>query len=750
MRDAKTKRALSRVLLLCAAAGASSAAHAQSVVPQAGANPFPINQTATTDNLIVLTAGSAERLDSAYVENFGNPKYNWIVHFDRADEYLRWTVSLRSAATYQVTMPVAAGAAGTTFDLFVDGVQASSGTSTRPEWDRISLGTISLPAGQHTITLKRAAAGASATIKSLELLRESDAAAYASRVAAFRADTATFSNYDYGLMLQYGPWGYPRSGPKKSIDQQAADFDVPAFVAMVKSTGAKYVLWSITWWTYQISAPIAEVDAIVGNGDRTSQRDLIGDVAAALKKEGIGFYLYYHTGQDSHLGYDSTDWWQKQAWPDSFTLSGTGDRSVFFRNWTSVIAAIGNRYGSNLDGWFFDDGVVYYPAAFEALGAAARAGNAKRLISYNSWYAPSYTDFQDVSFGEICKPNAAPIGGDGRYQFGPEKGLASHCMETMETDWGIHYANQGIASPEFTAQTFFGTVALRARQKLPTSINLLMWEDGTVSPASLAVLQGAKRLFDDAAGCTFGCARYNNDNAVISYAGTWGRSTDRNAGDFGNDVSYTTANGDSATISFTGGAVRLFAPKDASYGDFEVVLDGVSQGTFSAYTSQPYTPRQLVYAKAGLSYGDHTLKIIKRSGNYMQIDHVDVDQSITRINDTSSAITKSGSWNLSANRTADDYQNDVSYTTTNGNSFSYTFNGTGVQILMPRDGGQGNVEFFLDGVSQGQTSTRATLDYHPQEVMFSIKDLAPGQHTVSARKVSGSYMQLDAIEITGN
>ena len=32
-----------------------------------------------------------------------------------------------------------------------------------------------------------------------------------------------------------------------------------------------------------------------------------------------------------------------------------------------------NRYGTNLDGFFFDDGMVlYYPASFEALHAAVR------------------------------------------------------------------------------------------------------------------------------------------------------------------------------------------------------------------------------------------------------------------------------------------------------------------------------------------------------------------------------------------
>ena len=112
-------------------------------------------------------------------------------------------------------------------------------------------------------------------------------------------------------MFQYGSWCYPPTGPKKSMEAQANDFDVPAFVNMVKSTGASYVIWSLTWWAYDMFAPITSVDAIVGHSNLTTTRDLIGEIANALDAEGIAFFLYYHLGQDSHVGYNSTDWWQR-------------------------------------------------------------------------------------------------------------------------------------------------------------------------------------------------------------------------------------------------------------------------------------------------------------------------------------------------------------------------------------------------------------------------------------------------------
>jgi len=99
---------------------------------------------------------------------------------------------------------------------------------------------------------------------------------------------------------------------------------------------------------------------------------------------------------------------------------------------------MGNRYGTNLDGWFFDDGTMYYPAPFEQLGQAARAGNPNRLVSYNAWIASGFTDFQDVYFAEgdhgEVHTGSAPVGGNGVFTSGSQKGLLQQAMFMMEQD----------------------------------------------------------------------------------------------------------------------------------------------------------------------------------------------------------------------------------------------------------------------------------------------------------------------------
>ena len=70
------------------------------------------------------------------------------------------------------------------------------------------------------------------------------------------------------------------------------DFDVAAFVDRAEETGASYVVWSITWGQQYISAPIKSLDKIIAG--RTTQRDLLGEMADLLHTKGIRLIYYYH------------------------------------------------------------------------------------------------------------------------------------------------------------------------------------------------------------------------------------------------------------------------------------------------------------------------------------------------------------------------------------------------------------------------------------------------------------------------
>lgn len=577
----------------------------------------------------VLMAGSGDLAGGAYPFLADPPKHFWVDGFVDSSQTVTWSVQSSAATTFHVDALVK-GPVGTAFDVKVNGTSALQFTKTDPDWVRMSAGTIAIPAGVSSVVMSRvtgSGGGGSASIKSIDLVSSASWAAYQQRVAAFRGAAAVtrdeFSQAGFGLMFQYGAWSYPATGPNPGIEDHTNAFDVEAFADLVQDTGAGYVIWSISWWTYQMQAPISAVDAAVGNGERTSSRDLVGELATEFRDRGIMFMLYYHTGHDSHLGYNSTDFWRAQQWPDSFTTTASGDRSTFFRNWTSTVTEIGERYGNLLDGWFFDDAHVYYPADFEALGTAARAGNPARLLSWNKTWAPDYTEFEDVVFGEDgclggAPTGAAPDGGNGVLTAGSHAGELEHCQEMLEQDWGVYRADQPITTQK-TALQLAGPVAARMQRNAPVSLTLMMHYPGVPSPASMQVLSELAGLLGN------GSPRINNTSGGFTYslAGQWGTSSNRGAGDYSDDVAYATANGASFEYAFTGTGIDYIGPA-SGLTMAEVYLDGAKVQTINR-TDAGYAPQVVLAHLTGLSNGSHTLKVVKTGGAYLQVDAVAVE-----------------------------------------------------------------------------------------------------------------------------
>ncbi|MBP2351804.1 hypothetical protein JOF29_002887 [Kribbella aluminosa] len=412
---------------------------------------------------------------------------------------LSWQLTTGRSGRYQAAV-LARGSRGQALHLEAPSTGSTASAPIAVDgWDRIKL-DIHLPAGPTELRLW-CDSGHNVAVKAIELLHEDEMSEYDARLAAFRTSSAPlraqFARSRFGLMFQYGPWSYPHRGEKPSIDQHVAEFDVQKFADWIASTGAEYLIWSATWWTYELAAPAPSVNNIVRRSGLTADRDLIDELSHAVTDRGMLFFLYYHTGQDRHLGYKSTDWWRAQQWPDAFSLTGRGDRQIFFDNCASVVSELGQRYGDRLSGWFIDDGLVFYPAPFERLAAAARAGNPRRLLSINSWIAPRYTDFQDIDFGEgsTGEPSygSALVGGNGTRRAGPRAGLQEHGMLRLEDDWGVHEAGQHLDRAPYTESQLRSLIDSAHARSVPITLNMALWHPGVPDPASLELVRSVGR-----------------------------------------------------------------------------------------------------------------------------------------------------------------------------------------------------------------------------------------------------------------
>jgi hypothetical protein len=249
---------------------------------------------------------------------------------------------------------------------------------------------------------------------------------------------------------------------------------------------------------------------------------------------------------------------------------------------------------------------------------------------------------------------------------------------------------------------------------------------------------------------------FNDTTGLASYNGSsWGYSANRGFGDYQNDEHYTTAAGDSVSFTFTGTAVSLLGEKHWAGGNEEVYLDGVDKGAISNNTTAGRLVQQVLYSIGGLGLGTHTLKVVNTSAQYFEVDGFTVQTSGQMINDTDpdilyqgpNQVTGAGAWFYSAGRGAGDYGDDVHATQNFADDFKYTFNGTGISFISELSADEGQANVYIDGNYQTTINGWSRLSNEPQQTLYSVNGLTPGQHTLMVVNESSSYLLLDALSV---
>ena len=482
----------------CLRVGAQQPSVSAQIVGQSGIDPLPLSPNMVNALKANVAARGASLAESA-------PKGMWIQSWNDQQQEFAWRIQVPQAEDYSVDVLVS-GAPGSQIDI---AGPRNTITVTIPEgndhwgnnWNKIPVpGWLTLPQGTSTVTVRSPNPTGIPTNKSykgmalmsLELIARSQKQAVEKRIYDSRSSSKWLVDAKYGLMFQWGEWGFPEHGEGKPWPKMIDDFNVEKFADMVQSTGAGYVIWSPTWRAYYFPAPIQAIERILSG--RTSKRDLIGELADALNRRRIKLMLYYH------CGYGDREWQTRNFGTTDPNQIGTDP--LFRKNWIAIMTEVGERYGSRLAGWFIDEG--WYPSPFEEENKALKAGYRDRIISFNDWIRPRLTDFEDVEFGEGFNglndvagklfPDGPPLAGDGLYSEGPHKGLQAHGMFILDgagygPEWGIWRPDTSIAKPKLTSEQILDMATKTTEHHVPLSFNLLMYEDGAVSPASIEAIK---------------------------------------------------------------------------------------------------------------------------------------------------------------------------------------------------------------------------------------------------------------------
>lgn len=113
----------------------------------------------------------------------------------------------------------------------------------------------------------------------------------------------------------------------------------------------------------------------------------------------------------------------------------------------------------------------------------------------------------------------------------------------------------------------------------------------------------------------------NNDSSDISYVGDgWSYSGNRSPGDYANDVHQTSNNGDCVEFTFYGNGIKYIGAKNHDVAEQDIYIDNQLVEIIDGSTTQGYLPQSVLYSNKNLSEGTHTIKIVKKSREWMVVD----------------------------------------------------------------------------------------------------------------------------------
>ena len=342
-------------------------------------------------------------------------------------------------------------------------------------------GKLKLSSGLNTILLQVNAPtdDFKTVVYALELLpiaRKADAIEEANKAQKARPAMDWFSSMKYGVMFHWTSQTAPRTGNHKTYKEAVQSFDVQRFAKMVRETGADYVIFTANHADPHFPAPLTTWEKV--HPGWTTERDLIAEIADQLKKYDIRLFLYLAT----HI----------------YAKYDTVNSREFEEINQTLLAEIGARYRDKVAGYWFDGWYQSYQKHpffdFEHFYQICKTGNPDRVIALNSWLYPTVTVWQDYWAGEVFTPAVPPD--DQIITKGPGIGLYYHGLLALEGNWVHTVQNTAIVAPKINTDDLIDYVTA-CQGKGPVTINVLIYQDGTISDKAMETLRSLKQQMNN-------------------------------------------------------------------------------------------------------------------------------------------------------------------------------------------------------------------------------------------------------------
>lgn len=153
-------------------------------------------------------------------------------------------------------------------------------------------------------------------------------------------------------------------------------------------------------------------------------------------------------------------------------------------------------------------------------------------------------------------------------------------------------------------------------------------------------------------------------------------------------------------------------------------------------TGLTITPSQKLQSIDGI-----TNSTLSQAYRVLQITH---DKG--SVNDDDPGIVAPG-WKRVCNLESGDYNNDLTMSEIVGDVWSYSFKGSGVTVIAPKEDGAGIIEIQIDDKVRATVNLSTTGMRKPQQLVCEISDLEPGNHTIKIINRGGGNVAVDALKI---
>ena len=303
---------------------------------------------------------------------------------------------------------------------------------------------------------------------------------------------ASWMSGKYGVMVHFLAGTQPRSGyNKKTANQMADGFDIPDFISKLKQIGASWIIFPFgqnegKYWSY--NAVIEQY-----HPDSCSKRDLVFELAVEAKKQGLKFIGYLPTELDDNIA----------TIRNAFGWDLSSDKKIFMERWTEVVRYYSEKFGTLMDGWWFDGNYDSSKKSFKRTHdwnndrfdeaswfAAARSGNPQRIVAMcNGANQMEYVfEQEDYLPGESFGPDQNLINNvlnddDSKlypWEFGSTP-KQWHTLIWLDCFWG-HCEKPGkIAPPRFTDEKLFEYAKSCLSKQGAITWNIGIYEDSSLA-----------------------------------------------------------------------------------------------------------------------------------------------------------------------------------------------------------------------------------------------------------------------------